>query len=918
MATQPGVHGSRVLRGRRSECAALDGLLEELRHGRSGVLVIRGEPGIGKSALLEYVSDAVSDFRVARAVGVDSEMELAFAGLHQLCGPLLDRLDRLPPPQREALGTAFGLSTGHGDDRFMLGLAVLTLLSEVAAEQPLVALIDDAQWLDRASIATLAFVARRLYAESVALILTTRELSDELSGLPELVVEGLQERDARALLSTVMAGPLDERVRERLLAETRGNPLALLELPRGLTAPELAGGFALPDAPLSGRIEASFRQRFEQLPADTRRLVLTAAAEPVGDAALLWRACGRLGIGVEAAAPAESAGLFRLDGRVTFFHPLMRSAVYRGAAPDERRAVHRALAEATDPEQDPDRRAWHRAEAAMGADEGVAAELERSAGRAQARGGLAAAAAFLERSTAMTADQARRAERALAAAQAKSDAGAPDAARRLLEILELGPLDDLQRARVERLRARLAFAQRRGADAPPLLLQAARRLEPLDAALARETYAEALGAALTTGQRESIEAASQALRAAPPPARAAELLLTGQALRLIDGPAAGVPVLRRALHAFRSEPLSGEDELPGLGYACSVALNLWDDESWQVLSARHVTLAREAGALTVLPQALDMHAASLVCAGDLAGGQALADEAEAIAEAVGSAPLADASLFLAGWRGDESAGLGRIAAAIDDAADRGEESTITIAEYAAAVLYNGLGRHEPAMAAARRASEHHPAGAYALALVEFVEAAVRSGHAESAPAALERFHTATAASGTDWGLGVEARTRALLLEGEEAEAAHREAIERLARTRARADLARAHLLYGEWLRRSRRRLDGRAQLRTAHELFAGMGAEAFADRAARELHATGETARKRTVDTAGELTSQEFQVARLARDGLSNPEIGARLFISPRTVQYHLRKVFGKLDISSRSQLEFVLPPDGRDSELVS
>jgi DNA-binding CsgD family transcriptional regulator/tetratricopeptide (TPR) repeat protein len=910
VATQPEGHGSRVLRGRRGECAALDRVLDELRHGRSGVLVIRGEPGVGKSALLEYVSDAVSDFRVARAVGVDSEMELAFAGLHQLCGPLLDRLDRLPPPQRDALGTAFGLSTGQGHDRFLLGLAVLTLLSEVAAERPLVALIDDAQWLDRASLATLAFVARRLYAESVALILATRELSDELSGLPELVVEGLQERDARALLGTVMAGPLDERVRERILAETRGNPLALLELPRGLTAPELAGGFALPAAPLSGRIEASFRQRFEQLPADTRRLVLAAAAEPVGDAALLWRACASLGIGAEVAAPAEAAGLFRIDGRVTFSHPLVRSAVYRGADPDERRAVHRALAEATDPEQDPDRRAWHRAEAETGPDEDVAAELERSAGRARARGGLAAAAAFLERSTALTANQTRRAERALAAAQAKYEAGAPDAARRLLEIVELGPLDDLQRARVERMRARLAFAERRGADALPLLLRAARRLEPLDATLARETYAEALGAALTTGHRESMEAASQALRAAPPPARAAELVLTGQALRLTEGPAAGVPVLRRALDAFRSEPLSGEDELRGLGYACSVALNLWDDESWQVLSARHVTLAREAGALTILPQALEMHAASLVISGDFAGAQTLADEGEAIAGAVGSAAPTDAATMLAGWRGDETAALGRIATAIDDAADRGEESSVTIAEYAAAILYNGLGRHEQAMAAAQRASEHHPAGSFALALVELVEGAVRSGDAAPAPAALDLLHTATAASGTDWGRGVEARTRALLLNGEEAEAAHREAIERLARTRSRTDLARAHLLYGEWLRRGRRRLDGRAQLRTAHELFAGMGAEAFADRAARELHATGETARKRSVETAGELTAQEVQVARLARDGLSNPEIGARLFISPRTVQYHLRKVFGKLDISSRSQLEFVLPPE--------
>ena len=594
---------------------------------------------------------------------------------------------------------------------------------------------------------------------------------------------------------------------------------------------------------------------------------------------------------------------------MTFFHPLARSAVYRGATPDERRAVHRALAEATDPGQDPDRRAWHRAEAALGADEDVAAELERSAGRAQARGGLAATAAFLERSTAMTADQGRRAERALAAAQAKYEAGAPDAARRLLEVVELGPLDELQRARVERLRARLAFAERRGADAPPLLLQAARRLEPLDPALARETYAEALGAALTTGQRESMVAASRALRAAPPPARAAELLLTGQALRLTDGPAVGVPVLRRALHAFRSEPLSGEEELRGLAYACSVALYLWDDESWQVLSARHVALAREAGALTILPQALEMHAASLVLAGNLSGGQTLADEADAVAEAVGSAPLTDAALLLAGWRGDETAAVAHIAAGIEDAAERGEESTVTIAEYAAAVLYNGLGRHEQAMAAAQRASEHHPAGSYALALVELVEAAVRSGDATSGPAALELLHEATAASGTDWGLGIEARTRALLLHGEEAEAAYREAIERLARTRSRVDLARAHLLYGESLRRARRRLDGRAQLRTAHELFAAIGAEAFADRAARELHATGETARKRNVDTADELTAQELQVARLARDGLSNPEIGARLFISPRTVQYHLRKVFGKLDISSRSQLELVLPP---------
>ena len=550
-----------VLRGRRRECAALDGILDGLRQGRSAVLVLRGEPGVGKSSLLTYASAAASGIRVARAAGVDSEMELAFAGLHQLCGPMLDRIDHLPPPQRDALGTAFGLAAGPGQDRFLLGLAVLSLLSEVAAEQPLVCLVDDVQWLDRASVDTLAFVARRLYAESVALILVTRDLTDDLTGLPEQVIDGLDEDEARALLDSVAGGPLDERVRDRILAETRGNPLALTELPRGLTAAELAGGFALPAAPLSGRIEASFRQRFEKLPEHTRRLVLAAAAEPVGDAALLWRACARLGIGADAAAPAEAAGLFEIGARVAFFHPLARSAVYRGATPDERRAVHRALAEATDPVHDPDRRAWHRAEAAAGPDEDVAAELEHSAGRAQARGGLAAAAAFLERSAALTADPGRRSERALAAAQAKYEAGATDAAQQLLAIAELGQLDELQRARVERLRARLAFAQRRGGDAAPLLLQAARRLERLDATLARETYTEALGAALTTGRREWLEEACRALHAAPPPARAVELLMTGQALMLTDGPAAGVPLLRRALQAFRSEPLSGEEKL---------------------------------------------------------------------------------------------------------------------------------------------------------------------------------------------------------------------------------------------------------------------------------------------------------------------------------------------------------------------
>ena len=899
-----------MLWGRRSERAALDRVLDHVRAGRSRVLVLRGEPGMGKSALLEQLADRASGVRVARAAGADSEMELAFAGLHQLCAPMLDRLDRLPEPQREALSTAFGLTLGAPHDRFLVGLAVLSLFSEVAGERPLVCVIDDAQWLDRASVEILAFVARRLLAESVALVFATREDRDALGGLPELRLEGLREHDARGLLGSVVRGPLDERVRDRILAETHGNPLALLELPRGFTLAELAGGFALPDAPLSGRIEASFRHRLEPLPADTRRLVLAAAADPVGDAALLWRACTLLDVHADAAAPAEEAGLFRLNGRVRFFHPLVRSAVYRAASPAQRREVHRALAEATDPERDPDRRAWHRAQAAAGPDEHVAAELERSAGRAEARGGLAAAAAFLERSMALTADPARRTERALAAAHAKLEAGAVDGALELLSVAELGPLDELQRARAERLRAQVAFAQRRGGDAPPLLLRAARRLEPLDPALARETCLEALGAALTAGDRDTLVQASQALRAtpAPEPPRAGELLLTGQALVLIEGRAAGMPVLKQALSAFRSEPLSGADEMHRLQFACVVAISLWDDESWHVLSARHVELARDAGALAVLPLALELHCASLVNAGEFGAAQALLDEADTITEAAGSAPLVDAVVLLAGWRGIEEPALEHIAGAIADAADRGEESTITSAEYAAAVLYNGLGRHEDALAAARRACEHHPAKAYAKALVEMVEAASRTGEAEVAGGALVQLSEGTSLSGTEWALGLEARSRALLADGEAADALYREAIERLGRTRVRVELARAHLVYGEWLRRERRRLDARAHLRVAHDLFAEMGAEAFADRAARELLATGATARKRSVETRRQLTAQEANIARLARDGLSNPEIAARLFISPRTVEYHLHKVFAKLDISSRNQLEIVLP----------
>ena len=376
------------LRGRRRERDALDRLLTDVRAGQSRVLVVRGEAGIGKTALVDHLAARAAGCRVARAAGVESEMELAYAGVHQLCAPLVDRLPRLPGPQREALATALGLSGGAAPDRFLVGLAVLGLLSDAAAERPLVCLVDDAQWLDRASAQALAFVARRLLAESVALVFAVREPIDgqDLAGLPPLAVGGLDDADARALLDSAMPGRLDERVRERVVAEARGNPLALLELPRGLTVAEMAGGFALPDAgPMASRIEQSFVRQLHSLPDETRRLLLTAAAEPVGDVPLLWRAAERLGIGPDAAAPAAAAGLIELGPRVRFRHPLVRSAAYRSAEPPDRRAVHRALADATDADTDPDRRAWHRAHAATGPDEAVACELEHSSDRARGR-----------------------------------------------------------------------------------------------------------------------------------------------------------------------------------------------------------------------------------------------------------------------------------------------------------------------------------------------------------------------------------------------------------------------------------------------------------------------------------------------------------------------------------------------------
>jgi DNA-binding CsgD family transcriptional regulator len=905
-----------VLRGRRSELEALDRQLQRVRAGQSSVQVLRGEAGVGKTALLNYVAEQASGCRVARIAGVESEMELAFAGLHQLCAPMLDRLDGLPGPQRNALRAAFGLHDGDAPDRFLVALAVLTLLAEAAELEPLVCLVDDAQWLDRATAQTLAFVARRLLAERIAMVFAVREPNDvnELTGLPELVVGGLADGDARSLLASAMPGPLDERVRDQIIAETRGNPLALVELTRGLTPAELAGGFGLPDArPLASRVEETFVQRVRMLPRETQQLLLVAAAEPVGDVSLLWRAAERLGIRGDAGKPAEEAALIDLGIRVRFRHPLARSAAYRAAHFRDRQDVHRALAEATDPDTDPDRRAWHRAQAASGPDEAVASKLERSADRAQARGGTAAAAAFLARAAELTPDPGGRGRRALAAAQAKFDVAAWDEALELLDTAELAPLDELQRARLERLRAEIVFARTRGDDAPALLLDAARRLEPLDAAMARETHLEAMAAAMFAGRlggkpgvREAAEAA-QAAPAAPQPPRAIDLLLDGLATRFTDGYSEGVPQLQKALTAFRREEGLTARDVRWVWLACRLTQDLWDDELWYELATRALRAARETGALRVLPTAATYRACLHVHAGAFGPASSLIAETESIVDATGLAPLKLASLMLAAWRGNEAELVGLLEAGLPLARARREGMAEGVADWANALLYNGNGRYPEALAAAQRACEYDDVGPFAWALVELIEAGVRSGATDAASAALDRLSGRTQASGTDWALGIEAGSRALLSDDGDAEALYREAVERLARSRGVVHLTRAQLLYGEWLRRENRRVDAREQLRAAYERFNEIGAEAFAERARRELLATGETVPRRTVETRDVLTPQEAQIARMASDRQTNPEIGAKLFISPRTVEYHLRKVFTKLDISSRKELSSAL-----------
>jgi DNA-binding CsgD family transcriptional regulator len=920
VSSVPGTPRPPVLWGRARELARVRALIDGARQGSSGALVLLGEAGIGKTALLDAAVAGAAPFaRVERMVAVESEMELPYAALHQIVGGMVTHLDALPEPQRDALQVAFGLVAGTAPGPFLVGLAALGLLTEGGIDKPLLCVVDDAQWLDQASAQALAFVARRLGSERIALVLAMREISDGFADLPSLVVGPLDDHDARSLFQRSVPGAMDPRVRDRLIAEARGNPLALRELPRGLTAAEIAGSFALTGTlPLASRIEASLVAQLEPLRPPARLLLVLAAAEPTGNPSLLWAASAALGIGADSIDEVERAGMLSVGSRIEFRHPLLRAAVYRSAPPGDRRRCHAALAGAIDTSTDPDRRAWHRAQATVEPDENVASELERSAVRARTRGGGAAAAAFLERAAALTPDRSRRAERLVGAAQAKYEGGGPEAALRLLDSVSDADLPPVGRAKVARLRAQIDYALHRRSNVAEQLIAAADQLSAFSPGAAHETYLEAFGVLLFAGRLDDagdrasrIKALGEAVLSATgdqPGDGALDLLVRGHAEFSVGGyPEPALATGKRALAAFMTHPL-GEAEVRWMWLACRAALDMWDAEALRTLSERQISLARTDGALTILPTALTYGIAAKLLDGDLAAATAYADEVDVIKDATGNTLPRYGRCIVAAWRGHVDEVRARAEQLRSDARGRREGTALSAANFAEAIALNGAGRYADAVALGREELPHSGELSFAMRILpETVEAAVHAGEPEVAREAVERLAALTAPPGGDWALGALAGARAQIAEGPDAEAFFREAIERFERVAMPLLAARARLTYGEWLRRHRRRIDAREQLRAAHAILSVCGADGFAARAAIELSATGETTRPRTADAVEALTAQERNVARLARDGLTNRDIGTRLFISARTVEYHLRKVFMKLGISGRNELRDAL-----------
>jgi DNA-binding CsgD family transcriptional regulator len=903
-----------MLLDRLNERIQIDHVLEAAEQGMSAVLVLQGEAGTGKTALLEYAIGSASDLGVVRLVGIESEIGLSFAALHQLLLPFLGDLDSLPAPLRHALATAFGLHDGGPPDRFLVGLASLTLLSGAATARSLLCVVDDAQWLDQESAAVLAFVARRLHADAIGMLFAVRDPSERhasLDGLPRLRVRGLGPADARELLASAAADRIDSEVSERIIAQTSGNPLALIELGRELAPGQLTGEIALPQPlPLGRSLQARFLSQVRGLPAATQIMLLTAAADPTGNPALLWRAGQQLSFGFDAAGPAEAHDLVTIGPTtLTFRHPLVRSAIYHGATLVDRQRVHRALAEATDRGSGADLRAWHRSEAAHEPDETVAAELEHAAERAWSRGGWAATGAYLTRSASLTPDAAARLRRVLAAAQAENTAGASLRAQALLDSVA-GQLDDpRQRMVAQRIQGAIYYALMEPAKTASILLSAARQIAPIDIGLARDALLDALAASRVCGRLGAAGASgadiARAARSMPPSPKAAtgisDLLLDADTTLLLDGHEAAVPQLSRVVAALRQAPMDSADLLTWTGIGCWAAGALGDDDALYSLGSRLEEQARVQGAVPALSIALLFAGVSELFAGTLGRARAMFTERDAIEEARSSNCGVGKVMVLA-WQGQVSETRAQAAAVARAATEDGLGWKLVYVEYALAVLELGLGHYEEALASAPHGYEENVILS-TFALPDLIEAAVRCGQLEIARDILDRVGRRAAASPTPLALGLLARSRALLADGPDAEALYREAIGHLRLARGVSHLARAHLLLGEWLRRNKRRRDAREHLQAAHSAFETMGAGAFAERARLELAATGQTARKRTPGHHGDLTPQELHVAVLAAAGSTNPEIAAQLFISPKTVDYHLGKIFRKVGVGSRREL---------------
>lgn len=876
------------LLGRHDEIRRLRLLTEAAERGSGGALVLRGEPGIGKSTLLKHLEHAVSEkFQIIRASGAEFEGELPFATLHQLCVPVLEHLEALSDPYRRSLRVAFGLAEGVPDP-FRVGLATLDLLSTATAKRPLLCVIDDAHWMDDASARALTFLARRVTAEPIAMVFAARDegVGRRLDELPALTIPGLSDTHARELLAAEKTLTLDDRVRERVLAEARGNPLALIELPK-------AGGFVIPaPSPVASRIERSFQARTADLPPDARLLLTLASADPTGDPKLLWAAAHRLNVDVPvASSAAEASGLVRFDTRARFCHPLARSAVYRAAEPERRQAVHRALAEATDPVTAADRRAWHRAQATTGPDERVAAGLEASASRARSRGGVAAAAAFLRRAAALSLDPDKQTERTLSAARATFETGDSDAAADLVASIDPETLNEFQRASVDQLRGQIAFIGGVGgaAHGAESMLRAAQRLADRDPERSREYFVSALEMALVVGRAAGVmEQVLDAARSAPPAQDPPDLL---DALVLLtgEGHRAGAPTLQKVLVDD-----AGWTRIPAL--ATMLAGELWDLELHTEIVEWLVRTGRETGSPMTIRLGLSQVALSATLTGDFGRAMAAIAEEEAIADAFADTPQMYSRVYLTAMRGRRREAL----ELFTEVSGRGADQLAANTDAAAVVLYNGLGEYSAALEAAKRTVERGELFQSGFALPELVEAAVRSGEDTTAESALEALVERTAHSKSDYALGVTAGARALV-HGTEDD--YREAVEHLSGTSLVPELARAHLRYGEWLRRAGRRRAAREHLRMAHDLFSRTGMEAFTRRTADELRATGEVARRRSESTYNRLTMQETHIARQVAVGATTKEVAGRLFLSPRTVDAHLRNIFRKLGITSRRQL---------------